>query len=537
MQINVAMMVTDVTVYPDRARVVCQGEVAAEIGTHSFIIEELPLTLEPDSVRTAGRGSAEVRLLGVDVSKRNYVQTPTTTARALETEIERGEDALRVIQDERGRLQEHAQYLAGMRAATMEYAKGLALGRSTVEDQVRLVGFLQEQDQELRNQIRELDFRQRGLEQALKKLRQDLAQLQSLRPLQRYEIKVEAEVRRAGNFSLELSYVVNQASWKPLYDLRLQDDGKVRQLALTAIAQVQQQTGQDWNGITLTLSTARPALNQQLPELRAWYIDAYTPPPVMLAAAAPAPQAIPRGKVMRAAMHEGGAAVEETAFLSLPDKEAETSVANVVDAGTSVQFIASHKSDIPSDGSPRKTTLGQFELDPQLDYLIIPKHTDSAFRRLTMKNNTVTPFLAGPVNLFVNEEFIGTTQMNYTPRNEEMKLLLGVEDRLKVKRELIRRTVDKQFLRDNRSMSFGYEIELHNLMNAEAKVELQDQIPVSRHENIKVRLDRFLPEPQEKTDLHLYKWFLTVQTGQKLPIRYEFTVEHPRHITVTGLNI
>lgn len=257
----------------------------------------------------------------------------------------------------------------------------------------------------------------------------------------------------------------------------------------------------------------------------------------MLAAAAPVPQAIPRGKAMRAAMHEGGAAVEETAFLSLSDKEAETSVANVVDAGTSVQFIASHKSDIPSDGSPRKTTLGQFELDPQLDYLIIPKHTDSAFRRLTMKNSTVTPFLAGPVNLFVNEEFIGTTQMNYTPRNEEMKLLLGVEDRLKVKRELIRRTVDKQFLRDNRSMSFGYEIELHNLMNAEAKVELQDQIPVSRHENIKVRLDRFLPEPQEKTDLHLYKWFLTVQAGQKLPIRYEFTVEHPRHITLTGLNI
>ena len=67
---------------------------------------------------------------------------------------------------------------------------------------------------------------------------------------------------------MELSYHVPGASWRPLYDLTL--DGE--QLAVSYLAEVTQQTGEDWPAVELTLSTTRRGRHQTLPELEPWYI-------------------------------------------------------------------------------------------------------------------------------------------------------------------------------------------------------------------------------------------------------------------------
>ena len=51
---------------------------------------------------------------------------------------------------------------------------------------------------------------------------------------------------------------------------------------------VQQSTGERWEDVNLSLSTARPSLAAVLPELDPWYLNVYTPPvPVPLRAASP----------------------------------------------------------------------------------------------------------------------------------------------------------------------------------------------------------------------------------------------------------
>ncbi len=525
MDVNVTVVVSEVTVYPDRARVVCSGEVMLETGTYTLLVDELPLALEPESARTGGRGVARVRLLGVDLAQRNYAQPPATAVRDLEEAIERIEEELRVIQDEKAGLLDHAKFLAGMREATLEYAKGLAYGRSTIEDQTRLTQSWRQQDDEIRAAVRELDARQRVLERDLKKLRQDIAQLQAMRPLQRYQARVDVDVQEAGSFTLALSYVVRQASWQPLYDLRLSDDGNGRRLEVSYIAQVQQRTGQDWMGVKLSLSTARPALNQQAPELHPWYLDVFVPPQPLPAA--------PAAEMVRAAKRQPQALFAAAAA----EEVADVAVAEVQDAGMSVQFTTTSPADIPSDGSPHKTTIARFDMEPKLDYLAVPAHTDAVFRRIKVRNDSPSPLLAGPASLFVNDEFIGSNRLQYVSRGQEIELLLGVEDRITMKRELVKREVDKRLLRDNRQLRFGYEIELHNLLAVPAAVEIKDQIPVARHESIKVRLERVVPEPAEKTDLNMFTWRLTLAPEQKQSLQYEFSVEHPRGINLTGLNI
>jgi len=215
--------------------------------------------------------------------------------------------------------------------------------------------------------------------------------------------------------------------------------------------------------------------------------------------------------------------------------EAEVEVAEVEESGTAVSFVVSGSIDIPGDGTPHKTTIGRHELSPQLDFLAVPRHTDAVFRRAKLSNTTGAPLLPGPVNLYVGDDYIGQNRLEYTPGGGEVELVLGVEERVTVKRELVRREVDKRLLRDVRQVVYGYEIKLENLLAAAARVTVQDQYPVSRHEQIKVRLDRVAPEPAEQSELHILKWQLDLAPAEKKTIRYEYQVEHPRALQVVGL--
>ncbi|MEZ4644161.1 MAG: mucoidy inhibitor MuiA family protein [Chloroflexota bacterium] len=531
MDIVVQTQVTQVTVYPDRARVSVSGETEVAAGMHQLRVDELPLAMETDSIRVTGQGTAVVRILSVDVARQHYTEAPVEKVRQLEQQIEKLEDELQAIKDGKAGWLAHAKYLDGLRQSTAEYARGLARGRIGVDDQTALIGFLQTQDEQMRAAVRELDLQQRDLSREVEKLRRELKEVQSARPRQRFQARVDVEVQTAGTFQLVLTYVVGSAGWQPLYDIRLQtgQNGTADSLAFSYIAQVQQNTGQNWQGVKLAVSTARPALNQRLPDLHPWYIDerrAPTPRPMRAKMAAPAPMEDMAVGALRTAM--AAPEVEEVV-------EAEVAVAEVQDSGTAVSFAIAGQVDIPSDGSPHKTTINQFHFAPQLDYLAVPKHTDAVYRRAKMVNDSPSPLLDGPANLFVGDEFIGKTRLQYTPTGGEVELLLGVEERITITRELARRDVDKRLLRDNRQLRYGYEIEVKNLLPTAAKLEIHDHIPVARHEQIKVKLEEAEPQPSEKSDLNLLEWRFALPAGAEKTVTYTFSVEHPRSMMVMGL--
>ena len=111
---------------------------------------------------------------------------------------------------------------------------------------------------------------------------------------------------QAGEFELELSYLVMNASWHPQYDVRVQmnEDQSAGEVELTYTGMVQQTTGERWENVSLALSTARPSLAAVLPELDPWYLKVYAPlPPPMPAcsqlAAAASGAAVPHAIMPR----------------------------------------------------------------------------------------------------------------------------------------------------------------------------------------------------------------------------------------------
>jgi len=216
-------------------------------------------------------------------------------------------------------------------------------------------------------------------------------------------------------------------------------------------------------------------------------------------------------------------------------EEAEVAMATVDASGAAVTYQVPGAVTVPADGAPHKVVVSRFKLTPKLDYVSAPKLVEAAYRRAQVANDSPYTLLPGAVNLFVGDEFVGATDLELVAPQGEIELYLGADDRIKTERELKRREVDKKLIGDKRRLHCAYEIALENLLSTEAKITLHDQIPVARHEDIKVKLASVEPEPTERTELNLLDWELVLAPGEKRIVRFDFTVEHPREMHLTGL--
>jgi uncharacterized protein (TIGR02231 family) len=276
--------ITAVTVYLDRARVIRTGQLHVEPGQYRLEITELPLTLSSDSVRVSGRGTARARLGGVDVRRAFYTETPAASVAELERRIEEIKDKQEVLADEERVLKATLGFLDGLAKQGESYAKGLAFGKYNVKESAELLEFLTERTTAAQDRLRAVAFEKRELEREEEKLQRELSQIHGARSRERYTAVIEVKVFTAGDLDVELTYVVSNASWMPLYDLRLIESDRDQAaeeagVEIDYLAQVTQRSGEDWIGTQLTLSTARPALSATLPELSPWYVRVYYPPP------------------------------------------------------------------------------------------------------------------------------------------------------------------------------------------------------------------------------------------------------------------
>jgi uncharacterized protein (TIGR02231 family) len=113
---------------------------------------------------------------------------------------------------------------------------------------------------------------------------------------------------------------------------------------------------------------------------------------------------------------------------------------------------------------------------------------------------------------------------------------LGIDEGLKIERDLVERQVDKKLIGNNRRTTYAYRLVITNLSDRTAVLTLTEQLPVSRNELVKVRLSRSNPQIQ-MGDLGLLEWSLTLEPNSVQELYYQFTVEQPPDLTIFGLDI
>ena len=517
-----------VTVFRDGARVQRRGTVSIEPGLRTVVIGNLPASADPASVRVAARGR-DLALLNVEVHRRYRTDPLREETARLRSEVDRCRDAVQALDDEDTAEQARLNFLGHLsEAAATALARAVGFGRAGHDDLAQMAGHLSADTAAALGRRREISARRRAAQRELEAAEQRLAAAgkRAGRPVAFAEVSAILEASAATRAEVELSYHVSGASWRPLYDLAL--DGE--RLAVSYLAEVTQQTGEDWPAVELVLSTTRRGLHQVLPELDPWYIGRAEPVPRPLAQswrAGAVPQRGPRAAMFAAAAGPGApdAELEEAAPLAAEPGE----------SGAGLAYRVQRPLAVPADGGPHKTMVARFELDAALDHLAVPVLAPEAYLRATVTNTSSLLLLPGPARVFHDTQFVGETSLETVAAGQEFELQLGVDDQIRVERELRRRSTGKAVIGGTRTIDVAYQITVENHRPDKTRVSVHDHVPVSADGDIKVRLRETSPDPAERNDLGELTWELSLDGGQAATIRYRFTVEHPAQVTVAGL--
>jgi uncharacterized protein (TIGR02231 family) len=182
--------------------------------------------------------------------------------------------------------------------------------------------------------------------------------------------------------------VVTKASWTPLYDLRARLSATKKDESAVTVhyrASIKQLTGEDWNDVALTLSTASPLMGTTIPTLAPYKIGTMR---TMRQLAGLRRSLSATASAMASSMASPMGAGLVGARFSVPDEEAEEELsvrmAVVNDEGAgSATFSIPGFSSIPTgtvqENQTHKVTITEVELEAELEWVVVPKASKNAF--------------------------------------------------------------------------------------------------------------------------------------------------------------
>ncbi len=514
--VSIDAPVSNVTVYPDRAVVTRSGTVELPAGVSEIRFPNLPDGLLDESLQISGGSPGALEILDVRVARSYREVTEPVRLQPLLEERDRLEKEIAEIDLDLELLQQQRAFLT---KAEDSVTSPRGEGELPPPGQWReLMSFFHESLSELLHQMHAQASVREKLNGLLEALNAEIAQTRPGEPGRVKEtiVRVQADNPTA-EAAFSLSYVVRNAGWNPAYNVRV--DSPERTIRLDYEALVRQRTGEDWEGIQLALSTARPALGASPPELQQWVIDVHRP------SQRPAATAVPARDL--AYRFESGSVPEEVARFRSADVEAGL---------TAVLLRVPGEVSIPADGQPHRTGIQSLDLDGDFRYTIVPKLSNHAYLQARVTHSGTAPVLPGRANIFLGGNLAGHVSLPRVDPGEEFELPLGVDEAIGVERNLLRRFVERRGILSRTTRTrFEFETEITNQRATAAKVEIEDHVPVSRHERIEVNLIELSGGVADESRPGVHTWKKTLEPGETVKIPLVFSVEHPEDMDVTGL--
>ncbi len=529
-EIKTEAAVVAATLYPQGASVERSASFEVEAGRHSVLIGGMPADYRRESLRIEGAGA--FRILSIEERR--------AASRALEAQQSsprrKIEDEIRKLRDRRvfaSNAMEAAQrQLAYIEAMTKAQAQA-----SATQDDTALVnasqwtamwtsvgeGIKTALDTRNRAQIelREIDEQMAGLRARLR----DAGIERRLGPVLAVEIEAEAAV----SGTLIARYQMNDANWAPVYDARLSldDDPSV---TLVRRARVRQGTGEDWTGIALTLSTARPGGRADAPDPRLLFARIEEAREEM---------AFGQGGVLADQMMQKQMRAAP-AMAPPPSPVADAAPAQQIMAvaqlqGETVEYVIPGAVDISGSGEAKQVLIDERDGPVTLEVRSTPSLDTTAYLYAEFENAAEAPVLPGSASLYRDGVFVGTTMLARIAGGETTHLPFGSYDRIRITHaERERMEGEQGLIRSRQTERRRYVMSAENLGDKAMPVAIRDSMPYAENEDVEITL-RADPKPDGK-DVDDRKgallWRFALKPGEKREIAHGYDVTYPTGVTL-----
>ena len=139
-----------------------------------------------------------------------------------------------------------------------------------------------------------------------------------------------------------------------------------------------------------------------------------------------------------------------------------------------------------------------------------------------------------PQNIFFEGMYIGRTYLNPEVTSDSLIISLGRDDRISVKRTMLKDYTSKKIVGSNKTELKGYEITLRNNKNQAVSLEVLDQIPLSKNKEIEVKVEE-ISGATYNADFGRLLWDVDLSPGESKKIRLVYSVKYPKDKQISGL--
>ena len=527
--------ITDVTVFPDRAAVTRTIEVGLVEGANEVTVIDLPLALLPESVRVDGSAAPAVRLGAVEVRHRYGQRRDVDAERRLQDEIEALHDRRSALDDEIRAAQAQLDFIDALRRDAPEVANDKredGIIDPTIWE--KAWSTVSTGTADALRRIREAQQAQRAIDRELEAKQREQALVASGSSQGSVEVAIKLEAESAGRATLALTYQVPNASWNPLYEARL--DSETGEILLTQAGEVRQHTGEDWTDVTLTLSTARPALGALVPELEPWFIRVGEPIDHLVEEGGVGGAYQRKNEASDLAATGSGTAPAAT---PAPDQPIDRGAAAFAGSEFAAEYRIAGRGNVPADGSSHRFTIADRKLASTLSVVATPRLAPVGYLIATARHEGEEPLLPGAVSVFRDGSYVGLAHLKLTAPGEEVKLSFGADDKVKIEYRLVSDGESQEgLISTDRRVERQYLTKVANHHARALEITMFDQLPVSQDERIEVELLRSTTKPT-LTDVEDRKgvlaWRYLYQPNEEREIRFGYAVTAPEDLPLAGL--
>jgi uncharacterized protein (TIGR02231 family) len=516
--IPVSTAVGEVTVFLDGATISRRGATDIPAGEHRLVITRLPADLEPDKFRLDIASNA-ITMGALDFEQITTNQLVSPEERAITLKQQGLLDLIAAVDDEIATAQMQLRILDSLAQAPQGGTREPAVTGANIPTALASAG---QGSLAARAKIREANGRRRGLAADLAVVQADLQKVTSGR---KATTRVTVNIRAAqpvAAASIGMQYESENASWRPSYTARL--ESRSAKLNLLEQARLQQQTGEDWRSVALTLNSGRPSDAMEPGRLNSLFVDLRDPAPPPPPPPSPVYAPAPRGYAEPVPVTTISSDIIVTA--------AKRDEADVVASSYAVEYKIPGRSNVESDREPRLFPIAETSWDVKLIARAVPSEAPTAFASARFTNTGKTPIRGGEMQIFRDGAYSGAVSMRTVLPGEDTTLALGSDERIRIRVEEeasgsgSRGTLKKENV-DERRVRF----DITSMHDEPVVLEVLDRVPVPRNKDIKVEMLRGATPPTESKfegRAGIYMWRLTLEPRKQVVITHAYSVQFPK---------
>ena len=197
-----------------------------------------------------------------------------------------------------------------------------------------------------------------------------------------------------------------------------------------------------------------------------------------------------------------------------------------VESQTSFSYKINTPYSVPSDGKAHTVEIKRSEVDTDYSYSTIPKYAQHAFLIGKMSDWDDLNLIAGEANIYFENSFIGTTRINPNTFDDTLSVSLGRDESIVIERTKLRDFEERNFFGNKVREKNAWEINIRNTKSEAISIKVQDQLPISRNEDIQVEANRLSGGTLDK-QTGIVTWQFTLAPNSSETIRFDYQVEYP----------